>query len=66
MDFQHVTITFEDTTSGAKLVKHVTRSKPTIEKMKKSIGDIVVSRFENNIRWNWRLMSIEPYKPQEL
>jgi hypothetical protein len=64
MDFQHVTITFEDVFSFAKEVRHTTRSLATIELMKKDIGNIVIDRYDkrNGIHYQLRLVSIEPTK----
>lgn len=59
MDLMHVKITFEDTLSGCKTTRIVTRSLPTIDKMKADIGKVVHTTFENHIRFIWKLISIE-------
>ena len=58
MDIVNIKVTFEDQFSGAKMVKEVTRSKDTFDKMQKSIGQII-HQFENNIRYEWKVISTE-------
>ena len=58
MKIVNIKITFEDTFSGAKLIKECTRCEYTFEKMKKSIGSIV-NKFENNINYNWKVIKVE-------
>lgn len=64
MDIIHITVTFEDTFSFAKEVKHVSRSVSTFEKMKKDIGKVVVNYFDkkNAIHKSLRLVSVERSK----
>jgi hypothetical protein len=64
MDIVHIKVVFEDQFSGAKNTKIVTRSAPTFEKMKAGIGS-VLERFENNIRWQWKVISVEQAKPED-
>ena len=61
MDIVHIQVTFEDTTSGATMVKVCTRSKETFERMKQGIGTIV-PHFDNNIKWLWKVVKVEQAK----
>ena len=65
MDLIHITVTFEDTFSGAKIVRHVTRSVETFGRMKQNIGKIVVDRFNkvSQIHETLRLISVEQSVP---
>lgn len=58
-DIKHVTVTFQDQISGAKLEKTITVNLDIYEKMKAGIGS-VVHRFENNINWQLEVISVEP------
>lgn len=58
MKIVHIKVTFRDRFSGATRVKFATRSEATFEKMKQSIGQVVV-RFEGNIRWEWEVEKVE-------
>jgi hypothetical protein len=61
MNIVHIKVTFEDIFSGATLVKTCTRSEETFRKMKASIGTIVPV-FENNIKWEWKVIKVEQSK----
>lgn len=61
MKIVHIKVTFEDVFSGAILEKTCTRSEVTFEKMKQSIGAIV-PRFDNNIKWEWKVIKVEQSK----
>lgn len=64
MDLINITVTFEDTFSFAKEVRHVTRSLETFEKMKQDIGKVVVDRYDakEGIHWRMKLISVEKSK----
>jgi uncharacterized coiled-coil protein SlyX len=58
MNLINIKITFQDQFSFALMTKQVTRSEVTFEKMKASIGTII-NRFEDNIHWQWQVISVE-------
>lgn len=64
MDLIHITITFQDTFSGAKVIRNCTRSMETFEKMRKQVGEVVIDRFNKatHIHETLRLISVEQSK----
>ncbi len=68
MDIVHVKCVFEDVFSFAKSATITTHSQDTFEVMKKSIGQVVIDKFDkaNQIHWTLKLIeckqaSVEDY-----
>ncbi len=60
MKIVNIKITFKDLFSGATMIKNVTRSQDTFEKMQKSIGQ-VVNHFDRQaqIAYTWEVIKVE-------